>query len=82
MKKIFSLLALVALSLSMHAQTIESLVEDYERARAMTLNYLEAMPEDQFGYKPTEAAKAVNAAHEDGVTTEELIRRALKGMVA
>jgi len=34
------------------------------------------------GYKPTEAAKAVNAAHEDGVTTEELIRRALKGMVA
>ena len=34
------------------------------------------------GYKPTEAAKAVHAAHEDGVTTEELIRRALKGMVA
>ena len=34
------------------------------------------------GYKPTEAAKAVNAAYEDGVATEELIRRALKGMVA
>lgn len=34
------------------------------------------------GYKPTEAAKAVNAAFEDGVATEELIRRALKGMVA
>jgi Holliday junction DNA helicase RuvA len=34
------------------------------------------------GYKPTEAAKAVHAAFEDGVATEELIRRALKGMVA
>lgn len=34
------------------------------------------------GYKPTEAAKAVNAAYEEGVATEELIRRALKGMVA
>ena len=34
------------------------------------------------GYKPTEAAKAVNAAYEEGLATEELIRRALKGMVA
>lgn len=42
----------------MHAQTIESLVEDYERARVMTLNYLEAMPEDQFGYKPTEGVRS------------------------
>jgi Holliday junction DNA helicase RuvA len=34
------------------------------------------------GYKPTEAAKAVNAAWEEGIATEELIRRALRGMVA
>ena len=34
------------------------------------------------GYKPTEAAKAVNAAYEEGLATEDLIRRALKGMVA
>lgn len=34
------------------------------------------------GYKPTEAAKAVHAAFEEGIATEELIRRSLKGMVA
>lgn len=34
------------------------------------------------GYRPTEAAKAVNASFEDGVSVEELIRRALRGMVS
>ena len=34
------------------------------------------------GYRPAEAAKAVHAAHEEGLATEELIRRALKGIVA
>ena len=34
------------------------------------------------GYRPPEAAKAVHSAWEDGTTTEELIRRALRGMVA
>lgn len=34
------------------------------------------------GYKPTEAARAVNGAWEEGIGTDDLIRRALKGMVA
>jgi len=33
------------------------------------------------GYKPQEASKAVSAVDEDGLSSEELIRRALKGMV-
>ena len=33
------------------------------------------------GYKPQEASKAVAAIDEDGLSSEELIRRALKGMV-
>lgn len=33
------------------------------------------------GYKPQEASKAVAAVEEDGLSSEELIRRALKGMV-
>lgn len=33
------------------------------------------------GYKPQEASKAVAAIEEDGLSSEELIRRALKGMV-
>lgn len=33
------------------------------------------------GYKPQEASKAVAAVDEDGLSSEELIRRALKGMV-
>lgn len=34
------------------------------------------------GYRPTEAAKAVNAAYEEGIAMEELIRGALRGMVS
>lgn len=34
------------------------------------------------GYRPTEAAKAVNAAYVEGIVTEELIRGALRGMVS
>jgi Holliday junction DNA helicase RuvA len=34
------------------------------------------------GYRPTEAAKAVNAAYLEGILTEELIRAALRGMVS
>ena len=33
------------------------------------------------GYKPQEASKAVAAVEEDGLSSEELIRRALRGMV-
>lgn len=33
------------------------------------------------GYKPQEASKAVAAVDEDGLSSEELIRRALRGMV-
>lgn len=33
------------------------------------------------GYKPTEAAKAIHGAYQDGMTTEEVIRSALRRMV-
>ncbi|MGX5218652.1 Holliday junction branch migration protein RuvA [Pseudomonas segetis] len=33
------------------------------------------------GYKPQEASRAVSAVKEDGLSSEDLIRRALKGMV-
>lgn len=33
------------------------------------------------GYKPAQASKAVNSAYHDGISTEELIRSALKGMM-
>ncbi|HIZ49526.1 MAG TPA: Holliday junction branch migration protein RuvA, partial [Candidatus Pseudomonas excrementavium] len=33
------------------------------------------------GYKPQEASRAVANIKEDGLSSEELIRRALKGMV-
>ncbi|MNY64859.1 Holliday junction ATP-dependent DNA helicase RuvA [compost metagenome] len=33
------------------------------------------------GFKPQEASRAVSAIKEDGLSSEEMIRRALKGMV-
>ena len=36
--------------------TIDHLVADFERGKALSLAYIEAMPEDQFDYKPDEEA--------------------------
>jgi Holliday junction DNA helicase RuvA len=33
------------------------------------------------GYKPQEASRAVSAVKEDGLSSEDMIRRALKGML-
>ena len=33
------------------------------------------------GYKPQEASKAISAIKEKGLSSEDLIRRALKGMI-
>lgn len=37
--------------------TIDNLVADFERNKVMTLTYIDAMPEDQFGFKPTEGVR-------------------------
>jgi len=36
----------------------------------------------QLGYRPAEASRAVNGAYEDGLSTEDVVRRALQRMVA
>jgi len=41
--------------------TIDHLVADFERSKAMSLEYIEAMPEDQFNYKPTEGVRTFAA---------------------
>jgi len=41
--------------------TIDQLVADFERSKAMSLEYIEAMPEDQFNYKPTEGVRTFAA---------------------
>jgi uncharacterized damage-inducible protein DinB len=35
------------------SQSIDEIVTDFERAKAMSLAYIEAMPDDQFTFKPT-----------------------------
>jgi uncharacterized damage-inducible protein DinB len=57
MKKLsilFSLLALVFISSSAMAQFTQSqMVTEWQRAKAYTKAYLDAMPEDGYGFKPT-----------------------------
>ncbi|MBT8185187.1 MAG: DinB family protein [Eudoraea sp.] len=36
---------------------IDNLITDFERNKAMTLTYIDAMPEDQFGFKPTDSVR-------------------------
>ena len=51
---LFSLLALVFVSSSAFAQfTQMELVKEFQRAKNYTKAYLDAMPEDGYGFKPT-----------------------------
>jgi uncharacterized damage-inducible protein DinB len=57
MKKLLAvnfLVLFVCLSLSGKAQSsIDAMVKEWERAKAYTKEYLDAMPADKYGYKPT-----------------------------
>ena len=58
MKKNVCLVLLLAIASFCFSQTsIETLVADYERAKAMSLEYVDAMPADKFGYKPTDEVR-------------------------
>ena len=59
MKKTIYILTLLisAIGLSQNT-TIDNLVADFERSKTMSLAYIEAMPEDQFGFKPTEGGRS------------------------
>jgi len=51
---LFSLLALIFASPSLSAQfTLPQMVAEWQRAKAYTKAYLDAMPEDGYGFKPT-----------------------------
>jgi uncharacterized damage-inducible protein DinB len=54
MKILLSILTLVVMNTFVQAQSpIEEMVKDWERAKAYTKEYLDAMPADKYGYKPT-----------------------------
>jgi uncharacterized damage-inducible protein DinB len=52
-KHLLSVLFLVAVSTFSQAQSVEELVKDWERAKAYTKEYLDAMPEEGYSLKPT-----------------------------
>lgn len=59
MKRYTSFICLSLLAVVAFGQTsIESLVADFERAKTMSLEYVDAMPEDQFGFKPGEGSRS------------------------
>ncbi|WP_370088279.1 DinB family protein [Ekhidna sp.] len=57
-KTIIYTLALSLGSVAFCQTTIETLVADFERAKALSLEYVEAMPEDKFNYRPTEGVRS------------------------
>ncbi|NNJ89144.1 MAG: DinB family protein [Eudoraea sp.] len=58
---ILLILCLTTISISAQNKTLESLVADFERSKAMSLEYIEAMPEDKFDFKPTESVRSFAA---------------------
>jgi uncharacterized damage-inducible protein DinB len=59
MKNVFFVLCLIS-GLVSHGQdaTIEALVADFERGKTMSLAYIDAMPEEAFGFKPAEGSRS------------------------
>ncbi len=54
MKKLyFLILSLMCMIGTAQNATIDQLVADFERGKALSLSYVDAMPEDKFGFKPT-----------------------------
>jgi uncharacterized damage-inducible protein DinB len=59
MKKLFTFFAVLAMATSLTAQTPkENLLKDWERARAYTKEYLDAMPESGYALKPTKEMRS------------------------
>uniref|UniRef100_UPI001953FD2E hypothetical protein n=1 Tax=Proteus mirabilis TaxID=584 RepID=UPI001953FD2E len=62
MKKQLFFLSLLLASLAANAQFNETvktqLVKDWERAKAYTKEYLDAMPKDQYGFKAQDSIRS------------------------
>ena len=59
MKKLFTFLALIAMASNLTAQTPKAnLIKEWERARAYTKEYLDAMPESGYALKPTKEMRS------------------------
>lgn len=59
MKKLFTFLAILAMASNLTAQTPKAnLLKDWERARAYTKEYLDAMPETGYALKPTKEMRS------------------------
>lgn len=56
MKQLLSLLiGLACLSVSAQNSVIERLKTDFERGKTLSMAYIEAMPDDQFNFKPSDS---------------------------
>ncbi len=53
LKLVFSLIVAMLAIQSAHAQSIDEMVKEWERAKAYTKEYLDAMPESGYALKPT-----------------------------
>ncbi len=59
MKKLFTFFAILAMSTALNAQTPKAnILKDWERARAFTKEYLDAMPESGYALKPTKEMRS------------------------
>ena len=59
MKKLFTFFAILVMATSLQAQTPKAeRIKDWERARAFTKEYLDAMPESGYALKPTKEMRS------------------------
>ncbi len=52
-RTLVTILLLLPVLQTLHAQSLDELLKDWERAKAYTKEYLDAMPEAGYGFKPT-----------------------------
>lgn len=60
---LFLILTLISMTMSQAQNRTEQLVQDWQRAKAFTLEYIQAFPQDQFAFQPIEGERSFAAQY-------------------
>jgi hypothetical protein len=81
MRSLLSIVAALSIATSVHAQTKQQLLDDWERQRTNMLAYIDAMPDSAMTFHPTPGVRDFAQQIQHAVSTDlEVAATALRGL--
>jgi hypothetical protein len=81
MRPLISIVAALSIATSLHAQTKQQLIDDWERQRTNMLAYIDAMPDSAMTFHPTPGVRDFAQQIQHAVSTNlEVAATALRGL--